>query len=388
MAKLGQGGRHSTLWPIVHKELLQIVRDRRTLGMLLILPVVQLLLFGWAVSTTVSHIPSVVSDQTADGAGRELERAIVNTTYFDVVGYVADGAAAKEAIDSGRVKAAFVIPRDYATAVGAGRPAHVQVLIDGSDPSIAQTALFAADALGRVQSGVAQTGALQRVGLARAAGSASALPVEFRPQVLYNPGMSSAHFMIPGLIGIILQMLTLTLTAFAVVRERERGTLEQLIVTPVRRWELLLGKILPYAAIAFWNVAVALVVGRLVFGVAVNGSLLLLLTLSFVFLLGSLGIGLLISTISRTQAQALQTAYFIMLPSFILSGFFFPREAMPAPMFWLGYAIPLTYFLRILRGIVLKGVGLEHLWVEVIPLAVLSLGVFVLSVSRFRKTIE
>ncbi|HET7768967.1 MAG TPA: ABC transporter permease, partial [Chloroflexota bacterium] len=167
-----------------------------------------------------------------------------------------------------------------------------------------------------------------------------------------------------------------------------RGTLEQLIVTPVRRWELLLGKILPYAAIAFWNVAVALVVGRLVFGVAVNGSLLLLLTLSFIFLLGSLGIGLLISTVSRTQAQALQTAYFIMLPSFILSGFFFPREAMPAPMFWLGYAIPLTYFLRILRGIVLKGVGLEHLWVEVVPLAIFSLGVFALSVSRFRKTIE
>ncbi|HET7770219.1 MAG TPA: ABC transporter permease, partial [Chloroflexota bacterium] len=218
MAGRGQGGRHGTLWPIVYKELLQIVRDRRTLGMLLVLPVVQLLLFGWAVSTTVSHIPSVVSDQTADGAGRELERAIVNTTYFDVVGYVADGAAAKEEIDSGRAKAAFVIPPDYATAVGAGRPARVQVLIDGSDPSIAQTALFAADALGRVQSGVAQAGVLQRIGLARAAGSAAApaaLAVEFRPQVLYNPGMSSAHFMIPGLIGIILQMLTLTLTAFS-----------------------------------------------------------------------------------------------------------------------------------------------------------------------------
>ncbi|HEU5315484.1 MAG TPA: ABC transporter permease [Chloroflexota bacterium] len=381
------GPRGGTLWPIVHKELLQIVRDRRTLGMLLVLPVVQLLLFGYAVSTTVSHIPSVISDQTADGTGRDLERAIVNSTFFDVVEHVHDGAAAKEAIDAGRAKAAFVIPSDYAAAVTAGRPTQVQVLIDGSDPNIAQTALFAADALGRVQAGALQTRTLQRAGLARTASSA-APPIEFRPQVLYNPGMSSAHFMVPGLIGMILQMLTLTLTAFAVVRERERGTLEQLIVTPVRRWELLLGKILPYAIIAFWNVAVALVVGRLVFGVAVSGSLLLLLVLSFVFLLGSLGVGLLISTVSRTQAQALQTAYFIMLPSFILSGFFFPREAMPAPMFWLGYVIPLTYFLRILRGIVLKGVGIEHLWVEVVPLAILSLGVFALSVSRFRKTIE
>jgi ABC-2 type transport system permease protein len=212
--------------------------------------------------------------------------------------------------------------------------------------------------------------------------------VEFRPQVLYNPGMVSANFMIPGLIGMILQMLTLTLTAFAIVRERERGTLEQLIVTPITRWQLLLGKIAPYSLIAFWNVGVALLVGWLVFGVTVNGSLALLLVLSFLFLLGSLGVGLLISTVSRTQAQALQTAYFIMLPSFILSGFFFPREAMPAAMFYLGYLIPLTYFLRILRGIILKGVGLDQLWVEVVPLAILSLGVFALSVVRFRKTLE
>jgi ABC-2 type transport system permease protein len=183
-------------------------------------------------------------------------------------------------------------------------------------------------------------------------------------------------------------MLTLMLTAFAIVRERERGTLEQLIVTPIKRWELLLGKVLPYCLIAFWNIGVALVVGRLVFGVEVNGSLALLLVLSVLFLLGSLGVGLFISTVSQTQGQALQTAFMIMLPSFILSGFFFPREAMPAPMFYLGYVIPLTYFLRILRGIMLKGVGLEYLWGDVIPLAIFSLAIFLLSVSRFRKTLE
>jgi ABC-2 type transport system permease protein len=379
----------------MRKEFLQIRRDRRTLAMLLVMPVVQLLLFGYAVSTTVSHIPSVVNDQARDAASRELVDAIVNTTYFDVVGYVDDPAAARRAIDSGQAKTAFIISRDYAATLAGGRvaarPAQVQVLIDGSDPNVAQTALFASDALNRVRAADAQGRLLQRAGLAGLAGLAGAgggLPVEFRPQVLYNPGMASANFMIPGLIGLILQMLTLMLTSFAMVRERERGTLEQLIVTPIKRWELLLGKVLPYCLIAFWNVGVALVVGRLVFGVEVNGSLALLLALSVLFLLGSLGVGLLISTISQTQGQALQTSFFIMLPSFILSGFFFPREAMPAPMFYLGYLIPLTYFLRILRGIILKGVGLEHLWIEVVPLAIFGVVIFLLSVSRFRKTLE
>ncbi|MBI3971409.1 MAG: ABC transporter permease [Chloroflexi bacterium] len=374
----------------MRKEFLQIVRDRRTLGMLLVMPVVQLLLFGYAVSTTVSHIPTVVNDQARDVASRELIAAAVNTTYFDVIDYVDSPAAARRAVDSGRAKVAFVVGQDFARALATGGSAQIQVLIDGSDPNIAQTALFAADALNRVRAAESQARLLQRAGAAatsRAAG-ASGLPVEFRPQVLYNPGMASANFMIPGLIGLIMQMLTLMLTAFAIVRERERGTLEQLIVSPIKRWELLLGKIMPYVLIAFWNVGVALVIGRLVFGVAVNGSLALLLLLSVLFLLGSLGVGLFISTISHTQAQALQTAMFIMLPSFILSGFFFPREAMPAPMFYLGYFIPLTYFLRILRGIILKGVGLEHLWVEVVPLAIFSLGIFLLSVSRFRKTLE
>lgn len=381
----------STLWPIMRKEFLQILRDRRTLAMLLVMPVVQLVLFGYAVSTTVSHIPSVVNDQARDAASRELVAAIVNTTYFDLAGYVDDPVAARQAIDSGRAKVAFIISPDYAENLAGGQPtartAQIQVLIDGSDPNIATTAMFAADALNRVRAADAQGRALQRAGLPSAASGAGP-PVEFRPQVLYNPGMASANFMVPGLIGLILTMLTLMLTAFALVRERERGTLEQLIVSPIKRWELLLGKILPYALLAFWNVGVALIVGRLVFGVEVNGSLVLLLVLSLLFLLGSLGIGLLISTVSHTQGQALQTSFFIMLPSIILSGFLFPREAMPLPMFYLGYLIPLTYFLRILRGIMLKGVGLEHLWVEVAPLAVFSVAIFLLSVSRFRKTLD
>jgi ABC-2 type transport system permease protein len=374
----------------MRKEFLQILRDRRTLAMLLVMPVMQLLLFGYAVSTTVSHIASVVSDQARDASSRQLIDAIVNTTYFDVVGYVDGPAAARREVDSGRAKVAFIIPPEYATNLASGRSAQVQVLIDGSDPNTAQTALFAADAINRVRGAEAQGRALQRAGVpGTAAGAGGAgLPVEFRPQVLYNPGMASANNMIPGLIGMILQMLTLMLTSFAIVRERERGTLEQLIVTPIKRWELLLGKVLPYCLVAFWNVGVCLVVGRFVFGVEVAGSLALLLTLSLLFLLGSLGIGLLISTISHTQGQALQTSFMAMLPSFILSGFFFPREAMPLVIYYLGYLIPLTYFLRMLRGIMIKGIGLEYLWGDVLPLAVFSLGIFLLSVSRFRKSLD
>jgi ABC-2 type transport system permease protein len=316
--------------------------------------------------------------------------ALANTTYFDVVGYVEDPAEARRAGDSGKAKMAFHVRQDYAQNLASGKSAQVQVLIDGSDPNTAQTALFAADASNRVRAGEAQSRSLQRAGVAGAAASRGAvgLPIEFRPQVLYNPGMASANNMIPGLIGMILQMLTLMLTSFAIVKERERGTLEQLVVTPIKRWELLLGKVLPYCLVAFWNVGVCLLMGRFVFGVEVAGSLALLLALSLLFLLGSLGIGLLISTVSQTQGQALQTSFMTMLPSFILSGFFFPREAMPLPMFLLGYLIPLTYFLRMLRGIMVKGIGMEYLWQDVLPLAVFSVVIFFLSVSRFRKSLD
>jgi ABC-2 type transport system permease protein len=209
--------------------------------------------------------------------------------------------------------------------------------------------------------------------------------IEVRPLVLYNPQMLSVNFMIPGLIGLILQNSTLILTAFAIVRERERGTLEQLIVTPLRSWELMLGKLLPYALLAFINVTVALTIGALWFKVEIAGSVPLLLVLSVVFLLNSLGLGLLISTVSQTQGQAVQMASFVLLPAVLLSGFMFPRETMPLPLHDLGYLIPLTYFLKILRGIILKGVGLDILWWDVVPMALLGGLLFTLSALRFRK---
>jgi len=209
--------------------------------------------------------------------------------------------------------------------------------------------------------------------------------LEVQPLVLYNPQMQSIDFMIPGLIGLVLQNITLILTAFAIVRERERGTLEQLIVTPLRSWELMLGKLLPYAILSFCNVLVALAVGAWWFGVEIAGSVPLLLLLSGIFLISSLGLGLLISTVSETQGQAIQLAMFVLLPAILLSGFMFSRDAMPLPLHDLGYAIPLTYFLKIIRGIMLKGVGLDLLWWDLVPMALLGAVVFVLAALRFRK---
>lgn len=366
--------RGQSLWAIAYKETLQIIRDRRTLGLMLVLPVVQLLLFGFAVGTTVAHISTVVVDQSRDPESRDLITALVNTTYFDITTYVDTPLEARQAIDAGRSKVAIIIAPNFAADLRGGRGAQAQILIDGSDPNIAQTALFAA----------------QSVGQARSARTPGRVPasLDLRPTVLYNPSLEATRNFVPGLIGLILQLVTVILTSSTIVRERERGTFEQLIVTPVSRWELLLGKLAPYLVVSFWNTGVILVLGYLVFGVEVIGSITLLMFLSAIFLTGSLGLGLLISAVSSTSAQAMQASLFTALPAFILSGFIFPTDSMPPLMRALGYLLPLTYFLRIIRGIAMKGIGFMQLLDAIVPLTVLSVGIFLLSLTRFRKTLE
>ena len=363
-----------SLWAIAYKETLQIIRDRRTLGLMLVLPVVQLMLFGFAVGTTVAHISTVVVDQSRDPESRDLITALVNTTYFDITTYVDTPLEARQAIDAGRSKVAIIIAPNFAADLRGGRGAQAQILIDGSDPNIAQTALFAA----------------QSVGQARSARTPGRVPasLDLRPTVLYNPSLEATRNFVPGLIGLILQLVTVILTSSTIVRERERGTFEQLIVTPVSRWELLLGKLAPYLVVSFWNTGVILVLGYLVFGVEVIGSISLLMFLSAIFLTGSLGLGLLISAVSSTSAQAMQASLFTALPAFILSGFIFPTDSMPPLMRALGYLLPLTYFLRIIRGIAMKGIGFMQLLDAIVPLTVLSVGIFLLSLTRFRKTLE
>jgi ABC-2 type transport system permease protein len=356
------------VWSIVAKEFIQICRDPRTLAIVLVMPLMQLILFGYAINTTVDHIATVVLDQARDAQSRGFLATFFNTGYFDLVGQVGSIEELRQAIDAGSARVGIVVPPDFSHDLVAGRSPTAQVVVDGSDPNTAQTAVLVSGAL-------AQRGA-------------ASLSIDLRPVVLYNPGLQSVNFMIPGLLGLILQFQTLLLTAFAVVRERERGTLEQLVVTPIKSWELMLGKILPFVAIAFANVLLASAIGRFWFGVEFAGNFGLLLLLAGLFVVSSLGLGLLISTISQTQTQAMQVALFVMLPSIILSGFVFPRENMPHPIRELGLLIPLTYFNQILRGIILKGVGVEVLWPQVLALLVFGALVFGLSANRFHKTLD
>ena len=257
-------------------------------------------------------------------------------------------------------------------------------MIDGSDPTVATAALSAATFIGQAKS---TTLMVERLAARGQAGAAKAA-VDVRTQVWYNPNLVSAFYMIPAMIGMILQFLTTILTSTAIVRERERGTIEQLIVTPIRAWELVVGKLTPYVIIAFIDTLEILVAGVLIFGVPINGSVPLLLALAGLFLVSTLGIGLFISTISNTQQEALLTATFTMLPTIFLSGFFFPLAAMPTVLQWISYAIPLRYFLIVVRGIILKGVGVEALWPQVIALSIFAVVIMGSAALRFRKRLD
>ena len=364
------------LWSVILKEFIQIRRDRRTLALILILPAMQLILFGYAINTTVDHIPLGVLDQAQDRESRDFILKFVNSGYFDVVLEVASLDDLRLAVERGTIKAGIVIPPDFSRAMSGGSTATAQILIDGADPNIANTAMFASGS-------IAQAATFESV----SKGRAIVTPLDVRTLVLYNPSLQSVNSMVPGLIGLILQFQTLILTVFAIVRERERGTLEQLIVTPLRPIELLLGKLVPYTLLALLNVMIIVVIAVNWFHVELVGSFPLLMLLSLAFVMSSLGIGMLISTISQTQAQAVQVALLIMLPSMLLAGFLFPRETMPPPLHDIGYLIPLTYFTIIIRGIFLKGVGLDVLWPQVLPMTLFGIAIFTVAVSRFRKTI-
>ena len=372
------------LWSITRKEFIQIVRDPRTLGITFVMPIALMLLLGYAATTDVRHVPMAVFDQDRSADSRDLLEAFAATDYFQMA-YEADSDAQIEAlIASGAARTGLIIPPDYSEKITGGTPAQVAFIIDGSDPSVAQTSLQAATLIG-------QEHAIQLVATrleAAGQGGLLTLPLEVRSSVWYNPDLVSAFYMVPALIGIILLFVSAILTSTAIVRERERGTIEQLLVTPIRPWELLVGKITPYVLIAFWDTIEVLVVGTLIFKVPINGSVPLLLLLTGLFLVTTLGIGLLISTVARTQQEAMMTAIFFLLPNIFLSGFFFPIAAMPVVLQWVTYVIPLRYFLDIVRGIVLKGVGIEALWPDVIALAIFGLVIIAAASRRFRKSLD
>jgi drug efflux transport system permease protein len=375
---------NSRLLSIIRKEFIQIVRDPRTLVLMFVMPVMLLFLLGYAATNDVRNISIVVFDQDHSSEARELISAYRAADYFHFDYEVDSVAAMKTLIDRGQARAGLIIPPDYGQKLAGGETAQVAFVLDGSDPTVAATALSAATLIGQMKSTAVLRATLDARGQAGALNS----PVEIRTQVWYNPDLVSAYFMIPGLIGMILQFLAVLLTSTAIVRERERGTIEQLIITPIRPWELIVGKLAPYALIAFFELLEILIIGSLWFKVPVNGDLGLLLALSGLFLVTTLGLGLLISTIAKTQFEAMLSAMIIILPSIFLSGFFFPLAAMPPFLQAVSYLIPLRYFLIIVRAVVIKGVGLDAVLSEVIALAIFGVMVMGVASLRFRKRLD
>lgn len=362
---------------IVYKEVIQVRRDPAT-RVVFVIPCIQLLVFGYAIDTDVRHIPTVVFDADRRTGSRELLHEFTSTDVFDIVEEATDVAGVRAAIVAGRAQVGIVIPPRYSDDLLNHRSAQVQVLIDGSNNNVGSQAL-------NVANGIAFHEALANL-LEREGGRG--MPIDLRPKMLFNENMESARFFVPGLVGIILQLTTVFLTSFSIVRERERGTMEQLMVTPVSRWALMLGKLIPFAVIGFLETVLVLALMRYVFSVEIVGSKLLLLSLSALFLLPSLGLGIFISTVATNQAQATQMALLIMLPSVLLSGFVFPRESMPWPIYALSTLIPVTYYVEILRGIILRGAGAADLWFQTAMLGIFAVVIFVGSTLRFHKRLE
>lgn len=368
---------------VMRKEFIHISRDIRTMAVVLVLPVLMLVLYGYAINMDVRHLRTAILDYDRTSTSRHFVRSLQHSEYFDVVAYLDSPKQVDELLNRGRAKLVLVIPRGFERELAGGRSPQVQALVDGSDSSVATIAQ------GYV-AGFVQAFSLEQVrGFAAKAGVPAdrlVAPVDFRPRVWYNPEMNSTYFIVPGLIAVILQMLAALLTSLTIVRERERGTIEQLVVSPVMPHELMLGKVIPYVLIAYADVLLVLAVGRWLFGVPLEGSLALLLAHCGVFLLSSLGIGLLISVVARTQLVAFMVAMLgTMLPSLLLSGFVFPISSMPKPLQLFTYLIPARYFIAILRGIFLKGVGMEVLWRDALPLLVFGVAAVAISASMFRK---
>jgi ABC-2 type transport system permease protein len=374
---------NSRLLSIIRKEFIQIRRDRRTLLIIIVMPIMQLFLLGYAATTDVKNISLAVWDQSRTFQSRSLLEAFRAANYFRINFLVGSEDEYRVLIEKGLARAALIIPADYDRRLSEGS-AQVSMVLDGSDATVGGAALSAAQLIGQAfgTSILAERSALTGLNISLRP------PVEVRTQVWYNPDLVSAYFNIPGVIGMILSFITALLTATAVVRERERGTIEQLIVTPIRSWELIVGKILPYVLLAFVDVFEVLIIGHWWFRVPVRGDLGLILLLSGLFVLSSLGIGLFASTIANTQQEAVLTVMMTLLPSVFLSGFFFPIDAMPGFLQLVSYLIPLRYYLVIIRSLLIKGVGVSSLESQIAALTLFAVLIMGAAAARFRKRLD
>jgi len=365
------------MWPsfraVFYKEWLHIRRDRMTLMMTLMIPMIQMMVYGW-MDTNVRHIPTVYCDESHSTESRRFLDELRATGTFDLTA-VTTPSLARSAVVSSRAKVAIEIPPDFHDKMLRNENAQVLVLVDGSESTVATTAVGAA-------SGVALSDSVSR--LAARAGSSTG-QIEARPVVLFNPDSRTANYLIPGLVAVLLQMITSVLTAIAIVRERERGTLEQLLVTPVETAGLMLGKVAPYMAVGFAELTGILSVMHFVFDVPIHGNLVFLYVMALVYIFALLSIGLYVSIGAQTQQQAQGTIQMFFLPSMFLSGYIFPLASLPWPLRILGQLFPVTHFIEIMRGVVLRGAGPMELWRSCLALVVISVALIVASVRKFQK---
>ena len=367
------------LHAIIYKEFIHMRRDPLTIFIALFVPVLQLLIFGYAVDMDVKNITTVVCDQDRTAESRSLPERFENTGYFNILYEVENPDAVYDKLRSGEAKIGIIILPGFGEDRFTGNPTQAQVLIDGSDITVANQALNVANTIG-LRVSLSESAA--RMGISS---PMNQMPLDILPRLLFNPTMESANFMVPGLIGILLWIVTVFLTALAIVRERENGTIEQLFVTPLARLAFIFGKLLPFGLLGIIESAFVFLSARWIFGVPMNGSVFLLALLIVPFILTGLMVGLLISTWATNQAQAMQYSALTMMPSVILSGFMFPRASMPDIIYAMSCVVPLTYFLEIVRGIVLRGAMWIDLWDETLILIGFFFLFLTIAVSRFKK---
>ncbi len=368
---------------IVKKETIQMLRDWPTLLMIILMPVIELLLFAYVGDLTLDHLPTAVADMSRDSSSRAFISALEVSGFFDVVEYVNGENEAIRAIDEGRVNVGLVIPPDFAGRIARGT-AQALVIIDGSDAFVVQSGYSAAVAIAQVHGMQLMLQTAERMGMSRL----GQLPINTSTRILYNPNIDQIVFLIPGLAAMLLQLIGVNATVMAVVRERELGTMEQMLVTPARPLELILGKIVPPIALIAVDLIIIILLGVYWFKVPIRGSLGLFSWLALLFIISGLGMGLALSTISKNQKQAQQISAVVMMLSILLTGLIYPRATMPPLVRAIGNLIPATYFVRIARGIMTKGIGLAFMWEDVLALAIYGTIIVTLSAATFKKRLD
>lgn len=367
------------IYAILYKEFKQMRRDTTMLRLLILLPIIQILIFGLAINTEVKHIPTVVFDQCRQQESRELIDVLVATDYYDVIYYASSIKEVNEKINSGEAIVGIIFPPDMVKKFKHGDNVPIQLIVDASDNMSASSAINVAQLAINKKAEQMQLSSLsynQNLVVGK---------YDLRIRAWYNPDFISANYIIPSIIGIVLMMTLIMVASISIVREKEEGTLEQLLISPLRAIELIVGKIVPYICVGYIQMIIAICVGYFGFNIPIKGSLILFILLTTIFMLAILSLGILISTVAQNQMQAMQLSFFVLLPSILLSGFMFPRVAMPDFFYYISMILPMTHYVEISRGIFLKGIGLEYLYQSTLFLIFFTIIVLSLSIWRFKK---